>query len=483
VAIASLADEDVLSEKAILGSLLLNPRLMMSLGLSPSDFTGHHSAIFDSMLGLWTRDQDFDTILVSKELQRRGKHWPGIYAFVSSLTDGIPRNASIDGHVVRVRETAARRKLAKLCQSTLERCYDAGLTSAELLEDLQRAVGLINFSSACGDNLGLVRGSEISAEIPRWLISPYIPEGQLTLLVGDPGVGKTWIAISIAASVTTGHLLFGADRRGPGTVMYLANEDPPGILRYRFDLHGGDPDRIWFETAEKSISLSDIAAIEDAAKKREVSLIVVDTITTHFGAGADFHKASEVAAVLNPIVAMAQRTGVAVIGLMHLSKATQAQSLYRVQGSIAFAGSARSVMAAAADPSDPSRAMLAHLKSNSGALGPTQGFTLGDSGVTWNGTSGLRASDILSPAATSEDRSELTDAVDCLRESLSLGSREAAEVQDELKAQGISVATLRRAKGVLGVKSSKQSSHGKWIWYLPGQGAQQGAQVSGELNS
>jgi hypothetical protein len=122
-----------------------------------------------------------------------------------------------------------------------------------------------------------------------------------------------------------------------------------------------------------------------------VLLIVVDTITSHFGAGADFHKATEVAAILNPIVAMAQRTGVAVIGLMHLSNASQAQSLYRVQGSITFA---RTVMAAAADPSDPTRAMLAHFKSHSGPLGPTQGFTLGDSGVTWNGTSGLPAGDI-----------------------------------------------------------------------------------------
>ena len=431
------------------------------------------------MLALWTRDQDFDTLLVDKELKRRGKGWSFSATFISSLTDGIPRSASIEGHAARVREASARRKLAKLCESTLTRCYDAKFAPADLLVDLQRSAGLINVGEASGDNLGLVRGSEIAAEIPRWLISPYVPEGQLTLLVGDPGVGKTWIAVSIAASVTTGHLPFGADRRAPCTVIYLANEDPPGILRHRFDLHGGDPERIWFETAEKSISLSDIAAIEDAATKREASLIVVDTITTHFGAGADFHKASEVAAILNPIVAMAQRTGVAVIGLMHLSKASQAQSLYRVQGSIAFAGSARSVMAAAADPSDPSRAMLAHLKSNSGPLGPTQGFSLGDSGVTWNGTSCLRASDILSPATTSEDRSELDDAVDCLRQALSLGSREASEIQDELKAQGVSVATLRRAKGVLGVKSSKQSAHGRWIWYLPGQGAQ----VSGELNS
>jgi hypothetical protein len=59
---------------------------------------------------------------------------------------------------------------------------------------------------------------------------------------GDPGVGKTWVATSIAASVTTSQLPFGADRRGLGTVIHRANEDPPGILQYRFDLHGGDPD-------------------------------------------------------------------------------------------------------------------------------------------------------------------------------------------------------------------------------------------------
>ena len=156
--------------------------------------------------------------------------------------------------------------------------------------------------------------------------------------------------------------------------------------------------------------LGDIAGIEGAVNKHEAALVVVDTITTHFGAGADFHKASEVAAVLSPLVAMAQRTGAAVIGLMHLSKSSQSQSLYRVQGSVAFAGAARSILAVGTDPRDPDT-VLAHLKSNGAKEGPSRPFRITSGTVLWGDPSGLSAADILGPQPTAEDRTELDDAM------------------------------------------------------------------------
>ena len=250
VPIASLADEDLHSERVVLGSLLLDPQLMHDLSLSPSDFSGNHVPVFDSTPGLWVSSQNFDPILVNDELRRRGKHWRASGTFVSSLTDGIPRHTAIDGHVARVRESAARRKLAKLCEDTLARCYNAAINPSDLLESHRASVELIDTPTSRGADLGLICGADVTAEATQWLYEPYLPVGQVTLLVGDPGAGKTWAALSFTAAITNGRSPFNGDRREPQNVLYLSNEDAPSILRGRLDRLGGDPSKTWFESSD-----------------------------------------------------------------------------------------------------------------------------------------------------------------------------------------------------------------------------------------
>ncbi len=50
----------------------------------------------------------------------------------------------------------------------------------------------------------VVRLSDVQSEEVSWLWEPYIPLGKLTLLEGDPQAGKTWVALAIAAAITTG---------------------------------------------------------------------------------------------------------------------------------------------------------------------------------------------------------------------------------------------------------------------------------------
>jgi hypothetical protein len=267
--------------------------------------------------------------------------------------------------------------------------------------------------------------------------------------------------------------------------LYLSNEDGPGELRARFDKLGGDPSQIWFESAEHLINLCPAGASEAAVLKYSAVLVVIDTVTSHFGGKVDFHKASEVAAILAPLAAMGQRTGAAILGLMHLSKSMQAKSLYRVQGSTAFAGAARSVLGVGHDPSDPTIRILAHMKSNGSAQGSSRKFSIDDNGVTWGELSGLGAADVLGPEMPAEERSETSTAMEFLREALSQGSRDAGELKSEAKSQGIAERTLKRAKLQLGVKHRRTSFGGAAIWWLhddtgqsgqSGQSGQQGDQ-------
>jgi hypothetical protein len=468
VAIPNLSEEAVDSERIVLGNILLNPKLLSDLTITGAHFTKRHRPIVDAMLGLAVNGQDFDTIILSNELRRRGQLEANGALYISSLTEG-PRyyTAKLQEHCGRIRSASLRRELARLCDRVLAGCYDLTSDPAIALAQLRDQAAEIDSPASRGSDLGLISGDEVKPETAELLIDPYVPKGCLSLLVGDPGDGKTWVGLSLAAGLTRGTVPFAGGSSRPQSVLYLSNEDGPGELRARFDKLGGDPSQIWFESADHTINLVQAGAIEAAVEKHGAVLVVIDTITSHFGAKADFHKASEVAAVLGPLAAMGQRTGAAILGLMHLSKSMQGKSLYRVQGSTAFAGAARSVLGVGHDPSDPTKRILVHMKSNGGAQGSSREFVIDSSGVTWGDVSGLGAADVLGPETQAEERGALSAAKDFLREALSHGSRDMQEVQSEAKSQDIKEITLRRAKTALGVKSRKKSVREGWIWWLP----------------
>ncbi|WP_286726246.1 AAA family ATPase, partial [Pelotomaculum sp. PtaB.Bin117] len=72
-----------------------------------------------------------------------------------------------------------------------------------------------------------VRMADVEPEPVSFLWEPYIPLGKITLLEGDPGCGKTWVALAIASAISTGSPLPDSEngrcimRREPGSVIYL----------------------------------------------------------------------------------------------------------------------------------------------------------------------------------------------------------------------------------------------------------------------
>jgi hypothetical protein len=450
---------------------------MESLTVTGSDFSERHRKIFDAMLAVFSKHASLDQNLVLDELRRRRQIWPGAALYISSLSDAVGhgmalRDAPLKGHCERVKSTAIRRKLALLCEQTLSACRDATAVPAEMLDHHLASACFISAERSDNASLGLVCAADVAPESMKMLIDPYIPAGKLVLLVGDPGQGKTFVALGFGAGITSGRPPF-SELRKPQNVLYLSNEDSPAILRARLDALGGDPARIWFESPERAISLTDHGGIEAAIKKHEAALVVVDTLTTHFGAKVDFHKANEVSAVLSPLVALAERSGATVLGLMHMSKSAQTHSLYRVQGSTAFAGAARSILAIGPDPSDPTTRVLTHLKANGTALGPSRRFTIGGDGVRWGDITELRAEDVLRSEATSEDRSATAAAVAFLQEALANGERNMKEIESEARANEIPKRTLMRAKANLGVRSRKTGFAGQWMWSLLGKSSQE----------
>src|SRR5437660_11349850 len=212
--------------------------------------------------------------------------------------------------------------------------------------------------------------SDIAPKPLRWVWPGRIPLGKLTLLVGDPGLGKSLLTAGIASCVSRGASFPDGARCDSGSAILLSAEDDPGdAIRPRLDAAGADVSRVHILDAvrvqltdgsltEKSFNLeTDIALLEGVLREHpDVRLIVIGPISAYLG-GTDSHSNAEVRGLLSPLAALAAKYGVAVLAVTHLRKSAGA-AIYRAISSIAFAAASRAVWAVACDPEDEERRLL-----------------------------------------------------------------------------------------------------------------------------
>jgi hypothetical protein len=186
--------------------------------------------------------------------------------------------------------------------------------------------------------------SDIAPKPLRWLWPSRIPLGKLTLLIGDPGLGKSLLTADIASRVTRGRPFPDGATCESGSVIFLsAEDDAADTIRPRLDAAGADVSRVHTLEAvrvqltdgsltEKAFNLeTDCAALEVALRKHpDVRLIVIDPISAYLG-GVDSHSNAEVRGVLARLATLAAQHGVAVLCITHLRKsAGAAVSCHRV---------------------------------------------------------------------------------------------------------------------------------------------------------
>ena len=337
--------------------------------------------------------------------------------------------------------------------------------------------------------------SDVEAKPIRWLWPGRIARGKLTIIAGDPGLGKSQITASIASVVTTGGLWpVDRDKCERGDVLFLtAEDDPADTLRPRLEAAGADLTRVRIidgvirgytgDGSQKSGTFSlgdDLQALEaKLAELGNVAVVVIDPISAYLG-DTDSHKNSDVRGLLAPLSELAARHNVAIIGVSHMSKATGAKALMRVNGSLAFVAAARAAYVVVSDSTDKTRRLFLPMKNN---VGPdATGLAFRIEGVTVASSAGPLATSRVSwesePVSQTADEamqaesgscnpSALDEATDWLREILAAGPVAAAELFGQAKADAIADKTLRRASKVLEVRKMKVGMTGGWSWSLP----------------
>jgi putative DNA primase/helicase len=344
--------------------------------------------------------------------------------------------------------------------------------------------------------------SDINPQPISWLWRGWLARGKMHIIAGQPGAGKTTIAIKMAATVSAGgRWPDGSAAKQANVVIWSSEDDHADTLVPRLEASGADLRRVFF-AGEMSRGKErrafdparDIPALQAAIQAAGgAAVIVVDPIVS--ATAADSHKNGETRRALQPLVDLAMKFGAALIGITHFTKGSEGRSpIDRVHGSVAFGALARVVMVAAQEKAGgdgkPGKRVLMRAKSNVGKddggfnyelqMAPMRDHPdILASVVCWREPVTGSAREILAaaeaePADNEGDGTALHEAKDWLVDFLREGPRTAKEVQSSGRDAGHTLRTLRRAKAALRVSSLKDGVSGGWGWRLPASKDDQG---------
>ena len=318
------------------------------------------------------------------------------------------------------------------------------------------------------DSVKIIRMSDVELTPVEWLWKPYLPFGKLSVLQGNPGEGKTYFAMHLAAACTNGKLLPNMERMEPFNVIYQTAEDGLGdTVKPRLIEAGADLDRVLvIDDSDVQLTLSD-ERIEKAIVENNARLVIIDPIQAYLGADVDMNRASEVRPIFMRLGQVAQRTGCAILLIGHLNKAAGMQSLQRGLGSIDIAAAVRSVMFIGKLKHDPTMRILTHEKSSLAPPGVSLAFSLGDEGgFRWFGEYDITADEMLSGIEPQRE-TKTQQAKDLICTLLAGGKQVLSEDIDKAALErGIPGRTVRDAKRELGdaLKSKIVEGRKKVFW-------------------
>ncbi len=326
-----------------------------------------------------------------------------------------------------------------------------------------------------------IRLDTVSPEHVSWLWPARLPLGKVSLLDGDPGLGKSTVTLDIAARVSRGWPMPDGTGGGDpaGVVVVSAEDGLADTIVPRLVAAGADLSRIVAidkapdeEGGHPFVIPDDMPFLERAIADADARLVVIDPLMAFLSGSTNSHRDQDVRRALARVHDLAERAGAVLWVVRHLNKTTGGPAVYRGGGSIGIIGAARSGLLVARDPDNDEARVLASTKSNLCAPPPSLSWHLkntesGVARVVWDGPSEHGADALLSLPTSGDERTSREEAKDFLRDFLAAGPVGAKEAQSAARESGISDATLRRARLDLGVVLERAGFQGRSMWSLP----------------
>jgi hypothetical protein len=331
----------------------------------------------------------------------------------------------------------------------------------------------------------------ISPEATEWLYDSTVPRGFFGLLGGREGLGKSLTLVDLAARITKGTLP-GCCKGQPKSVILAATEDSwSHVIVPRLIAAGSDLTKIIHANVvttggETELTLPvDIEGLKQKIQERgDVALMILDPLLSRLATKLNTHVDAEVRQACEPLVKLAEVTGVSVIGIIHVNKTATTDPLTSIMGSRAFAAVARFVLFVVEDPTDESYRLFGLVKNNFGSSnGSTQRFCvqevdLGEDAkgkriktgkIAFEGDDSRSIRDALVEAADADKKSQTAEAMRWLKTYLkSNGVTPYQTIKQAGAAQFFYPRLLERAAKRLGVVIAKMpGTKGKTTWSLP----------------
>lgn len=235
------------------------------------------------------------------------------------------------------------------------------------------------------DPLRIRTAADILPQPIRPIWPDVLYQGKVSLVAGEPGLGKSLLTCDVASRVSRGLDWPGGSSSviEPSNVVMISGEDDaedtiiPRLMAAGADLariaiiddviekRGGELSPLSLDQHSKSV--------HDVMVRSKAKLLVVDPVSAFMG-GQDSHKDTAVRALINKLRQYAAEGGYSVLLITHFNKPGEkvTSAVHRVMGSLGFVAAARSVYAFVRDPMDPERRIFLPIKNN---LGPDkEGF-------------------------------------------------------------------------------------------------------------
>jgi hypothetical protein len=481
------AEGALLASMIVDGENVIGPLLERFCGADL--YRPEHREIFSAIVDCWrANDGKVDLVLLAEWLKVRGRLSEiGGVDYLVEVAQSVPASSSWEYYARIVVDCARLRTAHQSVRGALRHLESDGPIDERLTrcEELLAARTSAASPMTEGDcQIELVSMDAIDPIQTEWLWPNVIPMGMISLLVGQPGQGKSFVSMDIAARVTTGRPWPDSSETPttPGSVVIFSfEEDLHRTVRGRLDSCGADAGKIKaFRSIRTPTGLSDtidiqthLPQLERAVKTLpDLRMILFDPITSCLGA-ADQNSQAEVRNALTALQNFAQRTGIAIVGISHFAKRTDTSAIYRVLGSVSFAAVSRSIWCVHREPVTPEqphpRRLFLPVKNNYAIEPAGLSFDIVAGAIEW-GILPITddTDDILSNRRERPSGSKKHDAMQFLREHLEgkppMESDALIRLAEE---KGLTRSKLYDAKRDLGIEARKTGFSGAWVWSFP----------------
>jgi len=367
-----LLPQNLEAERSTLGAMLLDrdaTSRVVEVLKEEAFYKGAHRHIFRAILNLYDRNEPVDYITLTDLLSRGGNlEAAGGAVYITGLTDGVPTAAHAEHYARIVKEKSILRNLIRTTTNIISRCYAEGEEADQLLDEAEHSIfdisqdrqhgSVVQIRDVIHDAMEVVENLSKHETHITGVPTGYqkldemtsgLHAGELVILAARPSMGKTALALNIAAHAAM-------EAKIPVAVFSLEMSAEALVTRMlcseaRVDIQAVRTGRL-VEGDLGHLSMSagrlfdapifidespSISVLEMRSKARrlkseqKIGLIIVDYIQMMESASRSENRQQEIAGISRSLKALAKELRIPVLVLSQLSRAPEARGDRRPQ--------------------------------------------------------------------------------------------------------------------------------------------------------